>query len=359
MNIKLGSSEDFRVTTKGGGNVLVPNNTGTDKTLATVDQIDNTKIVSPNGLANASITDEGVVGVRAALSQSAEMDELRSVLSLPTTATLDDVRTALNLPADASLDEARVAAGLSDPNPRELAFSDQVPAAANNGTLTIQQNGKQLGTFGANQSSNTTVNVKGVYYATCSTAENTKAKEAVLADNQETFTLEAGVTVYVKFTYRNHVYNPTITINGSTAKSIYAGGYPASLNAWEAGDIVRITYDGSSWWSDRQNNASVGCAGITVLTDFIGPDTSTGAVGNLSFNKAMGDIVAKKWVISDSFVAGEYVTRQGYFYKAKVDIPANTAWNSSNWDAITVMGEMESKIGDINTILDTINVEVI
>lgn len=39
------------------------------------------------------------------------------------------------------------------------ARTDEIPAEPNNGTLTIQKNGATVGTFGANQSENTTVNI--------------------------------------------------------------------------------------------------------------------------------------------------------------------------------------------------------
>lgn len=39
------------------------------------------------------------------------------------------------------------------------ARTDEIPAEPNNGTLTIQKNGTTVGTFGANQSENTTVNI--------------------------------------------------------------------------------------------------------------------------------------------------------------------------------------------------------
>ena len=44
-------------------------------------------------------------------------------------------------------------------NGKTAATTDQIPAAANNGTLTIQKNGTNVATFGANQSTNTTANI--------------------------------------------------------------------------------------------------------------------------------------------------------------------------------------------------------
>lgn len=44
-------------------------------------------------------------------------------------------------------------------NGNDLALKSDVPAAANNGTLTIQKNGTTVATFGANQSTDTTANI--------------------------------------------------------------------------------------------------------------------------------------------------------------------------------------------------------
>ncbi len=54
MKIQLKSDEDLTIVTKGGGNVIVPNNTdtSTDKALATVEYVDS-KIGDINSVLDA------------------------------------------------------------------------------------------------------------------------------------------------------------------------------------------------------------------------------------------------------------------------------------------------------------------
>ena len=131
----------------------------------------------------------------------------------------------------------------------EIQNTPEIPVV-NTGTLTIQQNGEQLVTFGANQSSNTTVNVRGVYYATCDTEANALAKVATLKNPNETFVLEEGVMVYVRFSKASgsnssgqSVSAATLDVAHTGAKSIYSGSMGSRIGigssyAWAAGSIV-------------------------------------------------------------------------------------------------------------------------
>ena len=73
----------------------------------------------------------------------------------------------------------------------------------------------------ANVSAKTTMNVDSVVFTNTS--------------------LVSGVTVWVKFAYPNLVYNATLQIGTSTAKSIKGDPY------WNAGEVVSFTYDGTNW----------------------------------------------------------------------------------------------------------------
>lgn len=90
---------------------------------------------------------------------------------------------------------------------------------------------------------------KSLYYGTCDTAEATAAK--VVTGVSDWSTPHAGRAIFIKFTNRNRVENPTLSINGSTAAPIIQyGSTPASMDVasgWSAGDIVLFIYDGTNW----------------------------------------------------------------------------------------------------------------
>ena len=239
----------------------------------------------------------------------------------------------------------------------QITNKPSIPAAANDGTLTIQQNGKQLGTFGANQSSNTTVNVRGVYYATCDTAKNTRAKVATLKNPNETFVLEEGVMVYVRFANGAGSNSSSTTISAATldvantgAKTIYSGNQGSRIGsgsayAWDAGSIVGFIYDGTYWRMLRPAVASIANeAGVVRLYDNL--DTSAGIAASTQLAKNIATSIATEWTKNDttSYAAGDYVMyTDGNLYKAKVDIAANTSWNASNWQAVTINDVLSTK----------------
>lgn len=195
---------------------------------------------------------------------------------------------------------------------------------------------------------NGAVNVKGVYYATCDTARDVKPKIATLVDANEELIIEPGTVVYVKFTNSNYIAYSTIVINGSTEMDIMYNGVSATLGAWGYNEVVCLiceTINNRLVWSmQRPGIASTGSSGLVTLTSTL---HSQGTVTNSEYPptssavvQGIGNIVSSWWRKASSYTAGSYVVYDDHFYKAKVDIPANTAWNSSNWDVVTVMGEM-------------------
>lgn len=100
-------------------------------------------------------------------------------------------------------------------------------------------------------------NIASTAYATCATAASTAAKAAYIDGASATsgFTLVTGTTVHVKFTYGNTVSSPTLSINGSTAKSIKRYGTASAgttpETSWNAGEVVSFTYDGSYWQMNK------------------------------------------------------------------------------------------------------------
>lgn len=102
-------------------------------------------------------------------------------------------------------------------------------------------------------------------YATCSTAADTAAKEATIADGGPSFELITGSVVFVKFTNSNNVANPTLNIGSTGAKSIICYGTTAPTTgvdtSWYAGAIITCIYDGTNWcladFSSRGSSGSI------------------------------------------------------------------------------------------------------
>lgn len=112
--------------------------------------------------------------------------------------------------------------------------------------------GVGLGTIAEAGFVKTELPTKGFFlYGTCATARATARK--VVSDIPQ-FTssyLIAGTTVFIKFTNANGVANPTLSINGTTAKSIKRYGTTAPStsrnSSWNAGSVVCLIYDGTYW----------------------------------------------------------------------------------------------------------------
>ena len=83
-------------------------------------------------------------------------------------------------------------------------------------------------------------------YGVCSTAAATVDK--VVTSSGE-FILEAGSRVTVKFTYANTANSPTLNVNNTGAKYIYANGHQltANSNLIVANGIYDFIYDGTNW----------------------------------------------------------------------------------------------------------------
>ena len=83
-------------------------------------------------------------------------------------------------------------------------------------------------------------------YGTCVSAASTAAKAVTLAD----FALYTGATISVLFTYANTAASPTLNVNGTGAKAIWAYGSPLASNSpynWVDGAAVDFIYDGTRW----------------------------------------------------------------------------------------------------------------
>ena len=87
------------------------------------------------------------------------------------------------------------------------------------------------------------------FYATSSSGASTSSKTASIADGQGVFSLKAGVTVFVKFSYQN-TSSGTLYLNvgGTGLKQVYVTGYNTDGSyLWNDNDIVGFVYDGTFW----------------------------------------------------------------------------------------------------------------
>ena len=98
-------------------------------------------------------------------------------------------------------------------------------------------------------------------YLTCATAASTVAKTTTLVTGSFTEdNLVAGAQVLVKFTYANSKANPTLSVNGTTAKAIMRYGTTApstsAASSWNAGAVVLFVYDGTYWQMEAWENTT-------------------------------------------------------------------------------------------------------
>lgn len=108
--------------------------------------------------------------------------------------------------------------------------------------------------------------ITSTLYGTCSTAAATAAKEVVCSNVDS---LEAGMTLRVVFTNANTAASPTINVNSKGAKNVYRFGSttPIGGNSWEAGAVVDLFYDGTSFF--MLNSDNLGTAAAKAATNAV------------------------------------------------------------------------------------------
>lgn len=88
--------------------------------------------------------------------------------------------------------------------------------------------------------------LKTGYYAVCNSNGDAQIKEISLEGVE---TMDTGLSVHVKFT-NAQTYDgiPELKINSLAAKPISRNGYDsASMNEWDAGEVLEFAYDGTNW----------------------------------------------------------------------------------------------------------------
>ena len=139
-------------------------------------------------------------------------------------------------------------------------------------------------------------------YGECSTAAGTVAKTVTLSDSMS-FTLAAGASVFVKFANANSASNPTLAVNGTTAKAIMRYGTTAAGTAaktsWYSGTVVHLVYDGTYWqmagWINDDSTYSNAGLGQGYGTCSTAEATAAKVVTLSGYAIATGGIVAVKF----------------------------------------------------------------
>lgn len=117
-------------------------------------------------------------------------------------------------------------------------------------------------------------NADAVHYATCDTAEAATAKVATVI-NSQSYKLQTGSIVYVKFTNASGSSAQTLNVNSTGAKSItanYSTGSNTRIGRWGAGEVVGFVYDGTYWCMISKLDTTYSAGTDALLT--AGTDTS-------------------------------------------------------------------------------------
>lgn len=133
-----------------------------------------------------------------------------------------------------------------------------------------------------------TTYVNTLPYGVCSTAAGTAAKTVTI----DAFSLETGVKIAVKFSNANSASSPTLNVNSTGAKSIVSyGTTSAGTYKWNAGAVVEMTYDGTSWVMEAGTLATTTYYGLTKLSSSTS-STSTSLAATPSAVKTAYDLAA-------------------------------------------------------------------
>ena len=149
---------------------------------------------------------------------------------------------------------------------------------------------------------------KGLLYGVCGTAAGTAAKTVSI---DGIASLEAGLTIAVKFTYANTAASPTLNVNSLGAKNIYQYGTTvaagtAATTGWQAGHVVILVYDGTGWQFIKGYNTNNTYSGMSVAEYQAGTSTTARLISPASLKAAINyhtpALTASK--ISEAVTAG-------------------------------------------------------
>ena len=184
--------------------------------------------------------------------------------------------------------------------------------------------------------------ITSTLYGTCSTAAATAAKEVVCSNVDS---LEAGMTLRVVFTNANTAASPTINVNSKGAKNVYRFGSttPIGGNSWEAGAVVDLFYDGTSFFMLNSDNLGTAAAkdATNAVTENSTDLVESGAVYTELATKADLTDLAHAFSTATAYTVGQYVSYDGNIYKCTSAHSAG-AWVAGDFTLVAIGNELNS-----------------
>lgn len=211
-------------------------------------------------------------------------------------------------------------------------------------------------------------------YLTCATAAGTAAKTTTLVSGSFTSAdLVAGAQVLVDFTNSNTVANPTLSVNGTTAKSIKRYGTTApstsAASAWNAGQIVLFIYDGTYWMMEGWINTTYSSMSVAEIE--AGTATSARLITPARLKTAVetwgaGKTTVTTYTLTSSGWSGStYSGLQTTYPSASYDIEIEpngdscTAAQYAAWGAAQLVGSATTNILTALGTVPTVDIPII
>lgn len=161
-----------------------------------------------------------------------------------------------------------------------------------------------------NPGNGTNYSLGSTAYGVCGTAAGTAAKTVEMTG----FKLATGATIFVKFTNANTAASPTLNVQSTGAKPIVlygttAAGTTAETSGWQAGAVLCLTYDGTSWVRDQGYNTNTTYTKGSGLS--LSGTTFSVATGGITNAMLAGSISNDKLTNSKITIAGNEVSLGG------------------------------------------------
>lgn len=160
-------------------------------------------------------------------------------------------------------------------------------------------------------------------FAKCLTASGVVAKTATISPTTS-FSLYVGATVSVTFNESNTAANPTLNVNSTGAKPIYAFGTVLSrVYYWVAKSTVQFVYNGSAWvmTADSAMSLAAQWAYSNDTTYIEGSKIYAGTIGTKQL--AANAVTAEKIDVDDLFaqeITANHMTIEGdSVFKGRLD----------------------------------------
>lgn len=196
------------------------------------------------------------------------------------------------------------------------------------------------------------------YYGTCATSAATQAKVVVC----EGFVLENGATISVLFTNaQTYDGTPTLNVNSTGAKNVcFKQGIKAIQYIWSAGEIIDFTYNGTYWVMHRSALASTIYYGLAKYSDSLTSISSQLGATSKAINTAMANIIsgAPIYKASSTYAVGDRVRYSNNVWECITAITHAEVWTDAHWKTVAPLQEQIDDKQDLlvsGTNIKTIN----